>query len=119
MSSQGFGFPQSRRLRKSAEYRKIYQEGSKFAGSLFAAFYRRAPAGRPTKIGYTTTKAMGKAVVRNRIRRRLREAVRLELGAVEPGWEIVVNPRRATLEADFGQLRGEIGRLFERLRERG
>lgn len=119
MPPQRFCFPKSARLLKSAEYRRIYQEGSKFAGPLFAAFYRRAEGGRPARVGYTTPRALGKAVVRNRIKRRLREAVRLQLAALGPGWEVVFNPRRAVLEADFSRLAAEVERLFGVLRRRG
>jgi ribonuclease P protein component len=104
------------RLLKTAEYRKIYQEGSKYAGPLFAAFYRRTDAPRPARVGYTTPKTIGSSVVRNRIRRRLREAVRLQLPSLEPGWEIVFNPRRAVLDADFSRLTSEVERLFGLLR---
>jgi len=104
------GFPKSARLLKSADFRRIYQEGGKFRGPLFAAFYRGG--GLATRVGYTTPKALGPAVVRNRIRRRLREAVRLQLPQLGAGWEIVFNPARAAQGADFARLRSEVARLF-------
>lgn len=115
---------QPARALKSAEYRRIYQEGTKWVGPLFAAFCRRAEEGAAARVGYTTPRALGPAVTRNRIKRRLREAVRMQLpalGAGErpgPGWEIVFNPRRAVLEAEFTQLSSEVTRLFETLRRR-
>jgi len=63
-------------------------------------------------VGYTTPKALGPAVARNRIKRRLREAVRLRLPGLGPGWEFVFNPRRAALDAEFSRLTGEVERLF-------
>lgn len=93
-------------------------------GPLFAAFYRRAEGEAAARVGYTTPRALGPAVARNRIKRRLREAVRMQLSALgageEPGagWEIVFNPRRAVLEAEFSRLSGEVARLFETLRRR-
>ena len=116
MRPNRFCFPKSARLLKSAEYRRIYEEGSKFVGPLFAAFYRRVSSGAPARVGYTTPKAIGKAVVRNRIKRRLREAVRLELPSLDPGWEIVFNPRRKLLDAERGRLQAELERLFGALR---
>lgn len=108
----------------SAEYRRIYQEGTKWVGPLFAAFYRRAEGGAAARVGYTTPRALGPAVARNRIKRRLREAVRMQTPALGPGeppgscWEIVFNPRRAVLEAEFSRLSSEVARLFEALRRR-
>ncbi len=118
MPSARFGLPQAIRLRKTAEYRRVYQEGSRFTGPLFAAFYRRGEPGRPSRVGYTTPRALGKAVTRNRIRRRLREAVRVRLPGLAPGWEVVFNPRRALLEAEFRRLEAEVERLFDKLRDK-
>jgi ribonuclease P protein component len=111
-----FCFPKSARLLKSAEYRRIYQEGRKFVGPLFAAFYRQAASGKPARVGYTTPRVIGKAVARNRIKRRLREAVRVELPSLGPGWEVVFNPRRALLQADSSRVTAEVARLFDLLR---
>ena len=109
--------PQSGRLRNNAEYRKIYEEGARFSGPFFAAFYRRTALDKPTRVGYTTPRALGNAVVRNRIRRRLREAVRLQW-AVDPGWELVFNPRRAIRKAEVAALRSEVQRLFRVLQSK-
>jgi ribonuclease P protein component len=55
---------------------------------------------------------LGKAVVRNRIRRRVREAVRLQLEQLSPQWSIVINPRRKALDARASDLVREVERLF-------
>ena len=65
-------------------------------------------------IGFTTPRALGKAVVRNRIKRRLREAVRLHLDRLNPQWSIVINPRRKALDAPMPDLQREVERLFLR-----
>jgi ribonuclease P protein component len=70
-------------------------------------------------LGFTTPKALGKAVIRNRIRRRVREAVRIELdrfesGELSPAWWIVFNPRRKALDCPFTELQAEVKRLFLR-----
>ena len=59
-------------------------------------------------------RAVGKAVARNRIRRRVREAVRLQLEQLNPQWWIVINPRRKTLEASAEEIRREVERLIRR-----
>jgi ribonuclease P protein component len=65
-------------------------------------------------IGFTTPRALGKAVVRNRIKRRVREAVRLHLDRLNPQWSIVINPRRKALDAPDAELQREVERLFLR-----
>jgi ribonuclease P protein component len=57
---------------------------------------------------------MGKSVVRNRMKRRLREAVRLNLAALPVVWDVVFNPRKPLLTADFGALQAEVLRVFGR-----
>jgi ribonuclease P protein component len=53
-------------------------------------------------------------VVRNRIKRRVREAVRLHLDRLNPQWSIVINPRRKALDASTQDLQREVERLFLR-----
>jgi ribonuclease P protein component len=68
----------------------------------------------PARFGFTVPRALGKAVQRNRIKRRMREAVRANLCAAPANWAIVFNPRKSVLAASFEDLRRETGRLFER-----
>ena len=90
----------------------MYDQGKRFSSPYFAAFCLREPGGR--HVGFTVPKALGKAVVRNRIRRRVREAVRLHLDQLSPQWSIVINPRRSALTAPFPELEGEVSKLFAR-----
>ncbi|MGO4882995.1 MAG: ribonuclease P protein component [Bryobacteraceae bacterium] len=99
---------------RSTDFRSVYDKGSRFSSPFFAAFCVREPSGGGPKIGFTTPRALGKAVVRNRIRRRVREAVRLHLEQLSPEWRIVFNPRRKAMEAPFPELEREILRLFQR-----
>ena len=74
----------------------------------------REPEPGGPHIGFTTPRALGKAVVRNRIKRRVREAVRLHLDRLNPQWSIVINPRRKALDASTEELQREVERLFLR-----
>jgi len=66
----------------------------------------------PSRFGFTAGVALGNAVVRNRLKRRLREAVRSL--PVSSGWDVVVNGRRGAGEADYWRLRRELAELMER-----
>lgn len=94
----------------------MYDQGAKFSSPLFAAFYLRdAEAPRESaRIGFTTPRALGDAVIRNRIRRRVREAVRAKLDRVGVRWDIVINPRRRALTAPFEEIEREVEKLFQR-----
>src|SRR5579872_5376637 len=72
------GFPKSVRILRSKDFRRVYDHGTRYAGPYFTAFYVRLPeSGTGPKIGFTAPRGLGGSVVRNRIKRRLREAVRL------------------------------------------
>lgn len=95
----------------------MYDHGARYSGPYFAAFYARRPdvsLDDGPKIGFTAPRALGGAVVRNRIKRRVREAVRLRLDRLNPQWEIVFNPRRAAMDSPFSELTREIEKLFLR-----
>jgi ribonuclease P protein component len=99
---------------RSKDFRRVYDGGVRFSGPLFAAFCLREPLAEGPHIGFTTPRALGKAVARNRIKRRVRDAVRLLLDRLSPQWSIVINPRRKALDAPVAELRREVERLFLR-----
>ena len=94
----------------------MYDQGTRHTCPLFAAFSLLEPNGGH-HIGFTAPKGLGKAVVRNRIKRRMREAVRLELASLSPEWSIVFNPRRKAQHCLFTELQAEVRRLFIRCRQ--
>jgi len=110
----GASFPKRVRLLRSQDFRRVYNEGARFAGPFFAAFCLRELAATGPRIGFTVPRALGKAVLRNRIKRRVREAVRFHLKELSPQWSIVINPRRKALEAPLPELEREVERLFRR-----
>ena len=87
------GFPASARILRAADFRRAYNQGTRFTGRYFAAFClrveRSAQKGRiksdGPRLGFTVPRAFGKAVLRNRVKRRLREALRVRLSEMSPG----------------------------------
>ncbi len=102
--------PEWGRLRKRADFLAV-RGGEKRRGRLFLLELRRRGDEGPPRIGFTVTKKVGNAVVRNRVRRRLREAVRLHAAAdIAAGNDYVVVARRDVLAAPFDQIAMELSR---------
>ena len=110
-------FPKSSRLLRHQDFQSVYEEGKKhFSGNL-TAFYRARKDEAGPRVGFAVGKALGGAVERNRIRRRLRAAVRQRLSELSGSLDVVVHPRKSVLDLEFARLEGEIDKLFSALQK--
>jgi ribonuclease P protein component len=112
------------RLRKHADYQRVYKAGRKqFAKQMTYFFTLRpllGPDGTPLRdgdamsprVGLTVGKVMGKAVDRNRIKRRMREAVRKNLSSLSTPVDVVLHPRHSVIDLEFATLEREVGNVF-------
>jgi ribonuclease P protein component len=93
----------------------VYDHGKRVSGPLFAAFCLARSDGQSPgpRLGLTVPRAIGGSVVRNRIKRRLREAFRLHRTELNPQWDIVLNPRRTALAAPFTDLERALRKVIE------
>jgi ribonuclease P protein component len=104
-------FPKEARLLSRREFRRVYEEGQRRSGRL-ATIFCRANGLPQTRLGITTPGRLGNAVLRNRVKRRVREVFRLNRLAIAGGWDIVLNPRQAVGEVPFPTLVRELLKLF-------
>ena len=107
-------FPRQARLVRRAEYEAVYRDGRRRSSQQFAVFGRANGLGR-SRFGISVKKALGGAVVRNRIRRRIREILRLNGSEIPSGWDIVIHPRSSVARAKFAPLGAELVRLLRSL----
>jgi ribonuclease P protein component len=108
----------SSRLRKHADYLRAYAAGRKRQSatmSWFLAPQSQDPghASQAGRVGLTVSKAIGKAHERNRMKRRMREALRRHVDLVPQGFDLIFHPRRGVLSMEFTQLEAEIVRILE------
>ena len=109
-------------LRREADFRRCLERGVRVSDNLLALrALRHEGSGEcgPVRIGISVGRRFGKAVQRNRIRRRLREAARAVLGCREDAWDLVFLPRAAARTITHEQLRESVGRLLRRAGVRG
>lgn len=126
MTSTRSEFPKTKRLLRHADFQRVYELGRRqFTGNMTVFFLRRsampALAVPSLRVGLTVGRALGGAVDRNRIKRRMREAVRTAWPADAAAVDIVFNPRKSVLELSFAEVAREVSRgiqlAVERARE--
>jgi len=105
-------FPRDARLLKHADFQVVYQEGRKHFSGNMTAFYRESKRAEGPRVGFTVGKVLGGAVVRNRIRRRMRSVVRQHLNELVKPLDLVLHPRKSVLTLKFTQLDAEIRQVF-------
>ncbi len=111
------------RLSKHADYQRAYAAGRKRQSSSMSWFLApqspafagaALPAG--PRVGLTAGKVLGKAYQRNRIKRRMREALRRHVDLLPAGFDLILHPRRIVLTLEFAKLEAEIVRILHQAR---
>ena len=109
-------FPRSVRLLRHADFERVYKQGRRHFSTLMTVFYLPCPeqASRlpGLRVGFTVGRVLGGAVQRNRMKRRLREAVRLTRPANAPSVDMVINPKKVLLSSDFEAVVNEVRQAF-------
>lgn len=109
-------FPPSRRLRRRADFQEAYRHGVKINAKFFALYARENSLPFP-RLGVTVSRKIGKAVVRNRLKRLLREIFRKNQQQVS-GYDLAINAKKSMTSADYHSLErdylGAISKLLRR-----
>ena len=102
------------RLTKSKDFAAARREGKSWADRMLVLIARRTDADG-CRFGFSVSKRVGNAVVRNRVKRRLREATRTRIAhRIEGGFDFVVIARKDAADADYHRLNRSLARLFKR-----
>jgi ribonuclease P protein component len=108
------------RLQKHADYQRAYAASRKRQSASMSWFlapqqpaYPGAPLPEAPRVGLTAGKVLGKAHERNRLKRRMREALRRHTDLLPPGCDLILHPRRAVLNLDFTKLEAEVVRILQ------
>ncbi len=101
-------------LNKDRLFRRLYKKGGSAVESCLVVYARRNGMDC-NRLGITVTTKVGKAVTRNRVRRRLRAIYRLHEGGLKPGFDIVMVARNRAANADYWRLDAEAQAAFRKL----
>jgi ribonuclease P protein component len=113
-------FPRSARLLRHADFERVYKLGRRHFSASMTVFYlqrqeadrSKLPAAQGLRIGFTVGRALGGAVQRNRMKRRLREAVRLTRPKSASNVDVVINPKKIVLTIGFETVLNEVRHAF-------
>ncbi len=110
----GQTFPREAKLVRKSEFDQVYRTGKRRSSSHFTVFV--CASGQPlSRFGFSIKKALGGAVVRNRMRRRLREMVRCHRQEIPTGWDIIIHPKNSVATAPLPALTADFLRLLKGL----
>ena len=98
---------------RHSDFERVYKKGRRHFAAHLTVFYLWREQGEGLRIGFTVGRVLGGAVERNRMKRRLRESVRLHWPGVPIPVDVVINPKKSVLKVDFVELENEIGHAFE------
>jgi ribonuclease P protein component len=111
-------YRQSGRLLRHADFERVYKLGRRHFSPSMTVFYlprtdgNAGPSASGLRVGFTVGRALGGAVERNRIKRRMREAVRLTRPSVRLNADVVINPKKVVLRAEFETILNEVRQAF-------
>jgi len=121
-------FPRTARLLRHADFERVYKQGRRHFSASMTVFYwprtalqenteadlRKSKASAPQglRVGFTVGRVLGGAVQRNRMKRRLRESVRMSRPSGTIAADVVINPKKSLLTTDFSKVLDEVSRAF-------
>ena len=114
---RGRGLPRTRRLRKRADYQRIYRNGIRVVGR-FVVLFADVGSLAKNRLGITASRKIGSAVIRNRCKRRIRELFRLNRSRLPHGnIDVVMNARRGCAEVSWQEVQRDYARCLARLKQ--
>lgn len=103
-------------MKRRSSYLSTQTRGQKLHGSLFVVAWQ-PNAQDLARFGFTVSRKVGGAVIRNQVKRRLKEIVRQDAGGIH-GVDVVLIARPSAANADFHRMRDEVGRALHQIRKR-
>lgn len=101
-------------MKYNNDFRYLYKKGASVAGAYLVIYAKKVSGKNENILGITVTKKLGNAVVRNRVRRLIRECYRLREDKIKGGYKLVIVARTRAAGADFYAIKGDLGYLLRK-----
>ena len=112
-----YTFGRAQKLHLQKDFQKILRSGQRLKHSCLVVFvYNRSDSSSLPRLGLITSRKLGNAVVRNRLKRRLREIFRLNKNHIKQGVDILFLPKPDALALNYKQLESVVISIFKRAR---
>lgn len=108
--------PKQYRLKKKSDFQRLFKKGKSYAGPYFVLYFIEKEGKGPTKIGFAVSKKIGTAVTRNKIKRRLREAVRPLIPSIKENYDIIIVARSRIKFISFLEIQKQMINMFDKNR---
>ena len=100
-------------MKYNRDFRYLYRKGKSIAAGYLVIYYKKTPK-KENILGITVTKKLGNAVMRNRVRRLIRECYRLREAEMTLGYSIVIVARNRAADADFNAIKADMAYLLKK-----
>nr|AYQ74571.1 ribonuclease P protein component [Cohnella candidum] len=96
------------RLRKREDFGRVYRQGRSFANSQFVVYWRKQTNPGCFRLGVSASSKLGGAVVRNKLRRRVKEIIRLNAAKLQDEYDLILIVRKPALAMNYQQMEGSV-----------
>lgn len=100
------------RIRKNMEFKQVYKTGKSY-GNRNLVLYISKNKLEHTRIGFTVTKKIGNAVVRNRVRRMMKEICRLNFHKIKPGYDLIFISKKSVVGMEYDELEKSVFHILK------
>ncbi|MCR4430274.1 MAG: ribonuclease P protein component [Tepidanaerobacteraceae bacterium] len=101
------------RLTKNFEFKNVYRAGRRFSCPYFNIYIKKNNL-EATRLGVSISRKIGKSVVRNRIKRRIKEAFRRNMNSIKKGFDIVISVKKEMIQLDYESIKREMKNILKR-----
>ena len=114
MTGQDESFGKEERLTKTHQFKRVYNQGKSVANNLVVLYVLKKSNDQQRRVGFSVSKKIGKAVVRNKVKRRLKEVYRRHKNRLISGIDLVVIARQGIDQATYEEIKESLLGIYNK-----